>query len=200
MKKTCFIITCVIMIGCRNNSRIDASIQEYNEKTESNIDETYTNKESLNTVIDFLNWYKNNYETVNQFNLVKNKGVNYDSTKFYSVNFEESEKYLKKLKSSGFISDNYINKWRKYFKEHDEYLKKNPQNDGPPYGFDYDFVLLTQEIDKTIESNVKLKLLDIKESNESSIVKIDIMMRLSFSLSKCNGKWLIDNIENMVIE
>ena len=93
MKKTCFIITCVIMIGCRNNSRIDASIQEYNEKTESNIDETYTNKESLNTVIDFLNWYKNNYETVNQFNLVKNKGVNYDSTKFYSVNFEESEKY-----------------------------------------------------------------------------------------------------------
>ena len=72
MKKTCFIITCVIMIGCRNNSRIDASIQEYNEKTESNIDETYTNKESLNTVIDFLNWYKNNYETVNQFNLVKN--------------------------------------------------------------------------------------------------------------------------------
>lgn len=200
MKKTCFIITCVIMIGCRNNSRIDASIQEYNEKTESNIDETYTNKESLNTVIDFLNWYKNNYETVNQLNLVKNKGVNYDSTKFYSVNFEESEKYLKKLKSSGFISDNYINKWRKYFKEHDEYLKKNPQNDGPPYGFDYDFVLLTQEIDKTIESNVKLKLLDIKESNESSIVKIDIMMRLSFSLSKCNGKWLIDNIENMVIE
>ena len=189
-----------MMIGCRNNSRIDASIQEYNEKTESNIDETYTNKESLNTVIDFLNWYKNNYETVNQFNLVKNKGVNYDSTKFYSVNFEESEKYLKKLKSSGFISDNYINKWRKYFKEHDEYLKKNPQNDGPPYGFDYDFVLLTQEIDKTIESNVKLKLLDIKESNESSIVKIDIMMRLSFSLSKCNGKWLIDNIENMVIE
>lgn len=200
MKKTCFIITCVMMIGCRNNSRIDASIQEYNEKTESNIDETYTNKESLNTVIDFLNWYKNNYETVNQLNLVKNKGVNYDSTKFYSVNFEESEKYLKKLKSSGFISDNYINKWRKYFKEHDEYLKKNPQNDGPPYGFDYDFVLLTQEIDKTIESNVKLKLLDIKESNESSIVKIDIMMRLSFSLSKCNGKWLIDNIENMVIE
>ena len=200
MKKTCFIITCVIMIGCRNNSRIDASIQEYNEKTESNIDETLTNKESLNTVIDFLNWYKNNYETVNQLNLVKNKGVNYDSTKFYSVNFEESEKYLKKLKSSGFISDNYINKWRKYFKEHDEYLKKNPQNDGPPYGFDYDFVLLTQEIDKTIESNVKLKLLDIKESNESSIVKIDIMMRLSFSLSKCNGKWLIDNIENMVIE
>lgn len=200
MKKTCFIITCVIMIGCRNNSRIDASIQEYNEKTESNIDEQLTNKESFNTVKDFLNWYKNNYKTVNQLNLVKNKDVNYDSTKIYSVNFEESEKYLKKLKSSGFISDNYINKWRKYFKEHDEYFKKNPQNDGPPYGFEYDFVLLTQEIEKTLESIDKIKLVNVKESDKNSVVKIDITIRLCFSLSKSDGKWLIDNIENLDIE
>ncbi len=188
------------MIGCRNNSRIDASIQEYNEKTESNIDEQLTNKESFNTVKDFLNWYKNNYKTVNQLNLVKNKDVNYDSTKIYSVNFEESEKYLKKLKSSGFISDNYINKWRKYFKEHDEYFKKNPQNDGPPYGFEYDFVLLTQEIEKTLESIDKIKLVNVKESDKNSVVKIDITIRLCFSLSKSDGKWLIDNIENLDIE
>jgi hypothetical protein len=119
------------------------------------------------------------------------------SNKPYSVNFEETEKYLGKLKSSGFISNIYLQKWRKYFKEKGNNLRKNAQYDSPPDGFEFDFVLWTQIIDETLKSIDYYEFIEINELNTHSNVKINIGMKLSFSLTKHADKWLIDDIDNL---
>ncbi len=153
-------------------------------------------QESAVAVVNFLTWYKLNYDEISKIETINNFTGEYDSTKFYSVNFTGTENYLKKLKSSGYISEKYISTWRKYFLKCEQNFKQNPQNDGPPNGFEFDFVLWTQEIDETLESINNYKILNVNESEKNSVVDIEITMNLEFTLSKINGKWLIDNIEN----
>lgn len=74
---------------------------------------------------------------------------------------------------------------------------KNPQNDGPPYGFEYDLVLMTQEVDQAMDAIDNIKVTDVNESGDSAVVKVDIMTKLGFTLTKANGKWLIDDISNI---
>lgn len=198
--KFLFLTGLVFIIACQSNNSKTNAISKVDSKQDITIDKLAQDKESVKTVIGFLNWYKKNYAVVNQIILVNNCGEDFDSTKFYSVNFNATEKYLKLLNSSGFISEIYLQEWRDYFKKQDEYLKKNPQNDGPPYGFEYDLVLLTQEIDVTIDAITNPQIIDVKETNNNSTVKIDIMMKLNFSLSKIKGKWLIGHIDNLGIE
>ena len=202
MKEKFLMIGLILLIACQSNSKTDSPkpADESQDNSTGKINNQLTNQASALTVINFLKWYKGNYETIYQYNLVNNAGGEYDSTKFYSVNFKETEKYLSKLKSGGFISDSYIEGWRKYFIEREENFKSNLQNDGPPDGFEYDFVLMTQEIDETLNSIDNPKLINVSESSDSSVVKIDIMMRLSFSLRKNNNIWLIDRIENLGME
>ena len=61
----------------------------------------------------FLKWYEQNRERLEKFKLVPGKPG--DSTSAYRVDFGETEKYLGELKKSGFVSENYINTFRKYF-------------------------------------------------------------------------------------
>ena len=68
------------------------------------------------TVIDFIKWYDKNYDSISSIVPVTytdfKKG---DTTKYYTLDFEASEKYLSKLKVSGFLSEEYFNEQRKYF-------------------------------------------------------------------------------------
>ena len=201
MSKLITLITLVLLVACNN---VDSNRQQ-NDRKDPNIkpeDEINGNvkHESVKTVFDFLKWYRTNYNELNQITLVNNSGTDLDSKKYYSVNFKGTEDYLSRLKGSGVISDKYVDKWRRYFQEREGHFKKNPQKDGPPDGFEFDFILWTQEIDETLEKIDQPKLMEVKESSSSSIVKVDIMMRLGFTLSKSNGKWLIDNIENLGME
>ena len=201
MSKLITLIILVLLVACNN---VDSSRQQ-NDKKDPNIKpggkiNGNVKHESVKTVFDFLKWYRKNYNELNQIKLVNNSEADHDSTKYYSVNFKGTEDYLLRLKRNGFISDKYIDKWRRYFQEREENLRKNPQKDGPPDGFEFDFILWTQEIDETLEKIDHPKLIDVKESSTSSIVKVDIMMRIGFTLSKRNGKWLIDNIENLGME
>jgi hypothetical protein len=198
MIKLITLITLVFLVVCNN---VNSSGQR-NERKDPNIKpggkiSGNVKHESVKTVFDFLKWYRTNYNQLNQIKLVNNSGADQGSTKYYSVNFKGTEDYLLRLRGSGYISDKYIDKWRRYFRECEENFKRNPQNDGPPDGFGFDFVLWTQEIDETLEKIDHPKLIGVKESLTISIVKVDIMMRLGFTLSNSNGKWLIDNIENL---
>ena len=191
----------VLMVACQSNKKSDdqKSLNQSTGKSEDGRAES-SSKESVKTVMAFLKWYRDKQEEFDQFHLVANAWPNYDSTKFYEVNFPETEKYLAKLKSSGYISDQYLDHWRTYFKEHDKTMKEFPINDGPPDGFSFDLVLLTQEMDFTLNAIDTAKLIHVNESVKNSIVKIDIMMRLGFSLSKIEEKWLIDEIDNLGLE
>jgi hypothetical protein len=144
----------------------------------------------------FLKWYKQNYDAVNSPNTVNIPETD-DPDLFYRVNFEGTEEYLYLLKSSGFISDTYLETWRDYFKKCDANFLKSKQNDGPPDGFEFDFVLWTQEIGSTLESIDAIVITKTDEKGNTCFVEVDISMRLGFYLTKYNGLWLIDSIENL---
>jgi len=143
----------------------------------------------LQTVKDFLSWYGIHYKEVNSFGLVnQGEGV------FYSVNFEETEKFLASLKSSGLVSDMYLNNFRTYFKEAEETFKKDSINEGPPPGFDYDIVVLTQEPDLVIEKGKDPTVLSSSIRDNKATLELDVYLKLRFDLSKSNGAWKIDRI------
>jgi len=174
----------LVFIPCTTNSQTGKEIQP---------DLT---KEPVKTVVDFLKWYRENHEKISKIQMVNMPPVE-DTNSFYTVNFEEIEGYLTLLKKSGFVSDRYLQQWRDYFKKASKKLEENPMNDGPPGGFEFDFVLWTQEIDETLEAVNDPKLISSKITQNKAVVKIDILMRLEFKLSKQNGKWRIDDIQNL---
>jgi hypothetical protein len=147
-------------------------------------------KEALKTVTDFLSWYETNYQQANSFGLV-NQG---DSTVFYSVNFEETEKFLAYLKSSGFVSETYLNNFREYFNKAEQTFKAGPVNEGPPENFDYDIVVLTQEPELVFEKKNSPVVLSSDVKKNTAVLNLSIGMQLQFKLSKENSKWLIDQI------
>jgi hypothetical protein len=149
-----------------------------------------------NTVLSFLKWYKDNGQGIAN-DLVLNIGIkDRDSTKFYSVNFQATENYLKKLKETSSISDKYVNKWREYFRKCDQHFKNNPTNEGPPVGFDYEFITLSQD-DPGLSVLEKAKLSVIKRDKNSSIVLIQFpsTYQYNYYLTKQGAHWQIDDIE-----
>jgi len=190
----------------QNSSLGSADNQQQNEKLQDDSrvakdkskDENSQGDKSAQTVVDFLKWYKKNYAEITKIQFVNNMNFgDGDSTKPYSVNYKDTENYLGKLKSSGYISDKYMQKWRKYFKEQDQNFKNNTQYCGPPMGFEFDFVLWTQMIGETLEAIDNYKLMEVNESDKNANVKIRIGMYLNFILSKDGDDWMIDNIENL---
>ncbi len=147
------------------------------------------------TILNFLKWYKHN--GINLANdLVNNSGGTWDSTKFYSVNFPATEKYLKTLTDTRMVSNKYTNKWRDYFKKCDQHFKDQPANDGPPEGFEYDFILFSQEdpglneLDKTMFEVIK------KDANSAQIlIHFPSDYHYKYHLSKLGQNWTIDDIE-----
>ena len=146
-------------------------------------------KDAIQTIKNFLNWYEANYKQANSFDL-----VNQGDSVFYSVNFDQTEKYLSFLKSSGFVSDTYLNNFRNHFNKAEENFKAHPVNDGPPEGFDYDIVILTQEPELVFEKKNNPTIITSKFDNNSATLTLDIGMELIFKLSYESGGWKIDEI------
>lgn len=158
----------------------------------------------VKVIFSFLKWYNDNHLNLTD-NLVLNSwgSEKWDSTKYYAVNFPETEKYLSTLKSTGFISETYISQWRNYFKKCEEEFIKNPEKDGPPSGFDYDFIFhsqmspyysnLKQDEDSLTQSSV------ISKRIQNSKAKITIVFpskdKYEFQLTLVNDNWLIDDIQ-----
>jgi len=193
MKETILLISLTLLIACQSKSKSENAESKSKQATQK---ENFETKESLQTVISFLKWYKANYKDVNRYELVNYKESLHDSTKYYSVNFAETDKYLEKLKSSKLLSNEYLETWKSCFIKYEQNFQENPQNDGPPEGFDYDLVILTQEPEETLSSIEKPIVINVTESSEKATVNLNIYMKLSFKLSKIDGKWLIDKIEH----
>lgn len=155
---------------------------------------------SAGTVVHFLKWYSTQYTALKRIRLVNKKGAGESRSEHYSVNFKGTDEYLSMLKGSGYISDDYIEKQRRYFREREEHFRSYPQTDGPAEGFEHDLVLRTQEIDEALAKIGHVKVTEVKKSSTSSIVDADTGMNLRFRLSKNSGNWLIDSIESNGIE
>ncbi|MBK8517209.1 MAG: hypothetical protein IPL55_13285 [Saprospiraceae bacterium] len=137
----------------------------------------------------FLLWYKSNYNKANSVGFTKS-----DKKGNYVVDMVACNKYLAILKSSTFISERYLTEWRKYFESKSQAFIDNPQNEGPPEGFDFDLVLLNQEPD-LILNNVKNLKFKVKEMHKTTaIVEVMGEFTYNFEMRKINGKWMIDYI------
>jgi|GEM_PF-2021402 hypothetical protein len=150
----------------------------------------------VNRVMDFLQWYAIHLPALNKIEMV-NTAANGDSTKFYSVNFPGTEKYLSEMSSSGFVSNVYLDSQRAYFKRCNDSLLKNTQNDGPPYGFDYDLVMFSQEYDEDLAhlEKARIKFQEVKGNTATLTLTFSTKQQLQFSLKKKGGKWMIEKID-----
>ncbi|WP_051189392.1 hypothetical protein [Daejeonella oryzae] len=145
-------------------------------------------------VRNFLKWYEENMERLKQFDLISGKPG--DSTKAYRVNFGETEKYLAELKKSGFVSDQYINQFRNYFKIADANLEKYPQYDGPAQGFEFDLVLQTHDLDETFHLAKKGQYVLKPQSPDTTKVYIRLTtIVMLLKLTRSGNSWLIDSLE-----
>lgn len=160
-----------------------------------NITTTNTN-DSLNmikSVKEFLQWYRVNYTKANSFKFTfeDNKGN-------YQVNLSACEDYLKYLKSSGYISDEYISLWMKYFTDKATYLKENPQNEGPSEGFEFDLVLITQEPELILNAIETIEFLVVETKENKAILNLTGEWMYDIDMTKVT--WLLKTmIENILI-
>ena len=148
------------------------------------------------TILNFLKWYKDNGINLANDLVDGNSGGKWDSTKFYSVNFPATEKYLKTLTETGMLSNKYADKWRDYFIKCDQHFKEQPANDGPPEGFDYDFILFSQEDPGLSELHkIKFDVLNKDTNSALILIKFPSDYQYKYHLSKFGQQWKIDDIE-----
>ncbi|RRB10554.1 hypothetical protein EHT87_29740 [Larkinella knui] len=126
--------------------------------------------------------------------------VNQKPGKPYSVNFKNGEKYLAYLRSSHLLTDTYLNEWRIYFRERQQGFQLTHQNEGPPTGFEYDLVLLSQDVDVQLDSLKKLKITKVTVQKDRASVEFDLLASYECRLIRKNGVWLINEILNLSAE
>lgn len=138
-------------------------------------------KSPRETVAGFLKWYAANYDRAYSFELINTRGR-------YTVNLEGCRQYLAFLRSSGYLSDAFLDRMMGDFKGYEAIYKKDFVDDGPPEGFDYDLILRTQDIDDTLERIKNLRPADIEKSGDAWIFD-----NLEFTISPETG--LIEAID-----
>ncbi|OWY22026.1 hypothetical protein C7N43_06335 [Sphingobacteriales bacterium UPWRP_1] len=161
-----------------------------------------TGKESpVKVVKKFLTWYAQNLHRLQTINLVGAAPlVANDTTQYYVVNFAGTEQYLQELRGSGCISGTYVENWRNYFSRADDNFRQNPQFEGPPDFFDYDLVMQSQDFEEDFDSPNRQQVVKEwqKKNNAGVVVFFPYSgLKLSYRLSFTEGKWQIDDIENI---
>lgn len=173
---------------------LQANNYPLNIKSQTTIKVESDSAKMIKVIKGFLKFYKKHYKKANNFDFTIT-----DANGNYQVNLVDCRKYLDYLKSSKYISENYVTEWMKYFEERANHFKENHQNEGPPDGFDFDLVLNSQEPELILNYIKELKF-DIKEiSAEKSTIVMIGAWSYTVTMSNINGKWKIDalvTIEN----
>ncbi|PJJ59822.1 hypothetical protein [Hymenobacter chitinivorans] len=147
----------------------------------------------------FVGWYIQNAEKL-PADFVLNSDAQ-DSTKFYAVNVPGTEDWLRAVQQSGTVSEAYLSDWRAYFRRYDDTLRLHPQNDGPAAGFDYDFLMLSQEPEENAADLQKGQFVVTRQQGRHAQVQArgpkheTYIVSLDFDLTQqADGRWLIDKI------
>lgn len=147
----------------------------------------------------YLSWYAAHHEEFNP-NFIEGGGE--DTTSFYAVDEAVADDWLTRLHQSGYFSAAYVQGWRSYIRSYADTLRKHPQNDGPPEGFSYDLLMLSQEPDTRLEELQK-GTFSTRYAGPTSATVLARGPRhegwregLNFILTRNSvGKWLIDSID-----
>lgn len=189
MKRFSFLFLVSLFIAC---SRPSGEVNS--ETSNDSLSKVVSSPESA--IFNFLKWYD-----VHRYNLMDdlvlyNSSETRDASKFYAVNFVATEKYLTTLTETKMVSTKYADKWRDYFKKCEQHFKEHPSNEGPPEGFDYDFILFSQEDPGLKELNKAITELVKREGNSVQIVlHFPSDFHYKYQLSLVGNQWIIDDIE-----
>ena len=188
--KVYFLVLFIACLACKPDA---VSEKGGNQEVEANpivtMSDTFAMKQA---VLGFLSWYKNNYSEANSFGLTYQ-----DKQGNFHVSTVNCEKYLQFLKSSGYISDNYVQAWQKYFNDRAIYMDENLQSEGPPEGFEFDLVLITQEPELMLNEIDKLQFAVSENDGKKAILQVAGQFGYDFEMVKENGKWTIEYIATM---
>lgn len=155
----------------------------------------------IETVKTFMKWYKKNEDKIYSFNCIKGGTFSEtDPVTNYYVDFDEVEKEMKFLESSELFTQEFLSAYQKRYIEGNEYFKKNPANDGPPFGFDYDYFFMTQDDYQSDLKNIDSIEFTVKPINEQ-LCRVEFHLKncgmtYSYTLTK-SDKWKIDSIKNI---
>lgn len=137
----------------------------------------------------FLSWYKDQLIPLSRINLVDQvPGKN------YAVNMDSCRKFISKLKQSGYFTAGYLAEKMKRFEEKKKALESDPQTEGPPYGFEFDQVMLVQDIDSELDSLASFNVVQESVSTDTALVDFTLYYEYEFMLVRQNANWLIDRI------
>lgn len=179
----------LILCSCNTKTNTDEPVaQEYSDEITVETNDTILVKKCVK---EFIIWYRDNYKNVNNVRFVLQ-----DSLGNYQVDIGAGDTYLERLRSSGYLSKSYVEVWSKYFSSRAEYFRDNPQNEGPPEGFEFDLVFITQEPELIWQQVEKMKL-DISFPEPGKAIATTIELAYDFELSLEDGQWKIDYIATM---
>ena len=144
-------------------------------------------------ITKFLQWYKINLHKANSFPLLIK-----DSAGNYMVNKKAVSDYLNFLKRSKFISGKYIAYWQTYFNDKAAELKNHPVQSDMPEGFDFDFILITQEPELVLNQLSRLKFKTVSINRSVALIGVtlpsDKSVQYEFEMYKVKDDWQIGYI------
>ncbi|THU39745.1 hypothetical protein FAM09_14725 [Niastella caeni] len=199
MNKNCIVLLFLALFSfaCNNESNQSSSSNSIGRDSSAVSNDMLTkdsnqiSPDCTNTIMAFLKWYKTNYEIVNpmQDAVVSLKGDSANA--IYRVDFDAAEKYLATLRASGFFSERFLQRTLQYFKGADVNLVKTKQNDGPPEGFEFDFLLLTQESESLLAHYKSSKTAFIAPNQVKLVLPENTLF---FTVQVQQGNCIIDSI------
>lgn len=144
-------------------------------------------------IIDFLKWYKANLHKANSFRILIK-----DSAGNFMINRKAVTAYLNFMRSSKCLSANYLAYWQTYFDDKAIQLSKDKIQSDIPEGFDFDFVLITQEPEIILNNISRLKLKTVSISKTVALIGVklpsDNSVEYEFEMYKSKDGWQIDYI------
>jgi len=144
-------------------------------------------------IIKFLKWYKANLNKANSFPILIK-----DSADNFMVSKAACTGYLNFLKTSKCISQKYIEHWEIYFNDKASELRDHPLQSDVPEGFDFDFVLITQEPELVLDKISRLKFKTVSINKSVALIGVtlpsDSSVQYEFEMYKSKEGWQIGYI------
>ena len=161
------------------------------EKTESEVNATEDSLAILHSdeyqrVVELLIWYKKGYDSL-RFSVVEKSDWSDPDSPYFLIDYLETSNHLKRYRSSGFFSKNYMEKAKKAY--------SSPDIEVYDY-FDHDFILQTQETPETLKAIPNIRIVPKKcDLNKGKMVFSVASQELEYTLVKENGVFKLDKID-----
>lgn len=203
-RKTLLLSTaCLLFLHCKKEETTPQNIIQDTIKQQKTVISHQKTQDhtQVETVKSFLKWYRDNEEKLYSFNTIKG-GISEqnENPANYYVDFDAVEQEIQLIKSSNLFSQKFLSEYKQNYVQGDEHFKKDPVNDGPPFGFDYDYFFKTQEDYQSDLKNIDSIKFTVKSiSDQECTVEFHLKncgMTYKYTLSK-KDHWQIDSIKNI---